>query len=169
MAASCRIRRRPRRPQILACLHQPIRLALELRSNLELSFYAGPCGGEDAWGTNGNAVGQDGMEFTMNLQYAAGHTGTFEMAYSCGDTSENGLAAVRCSHCRTAAACLQRRGSALAVRVGGDRESRAGEGESCNHIAKRSVAPAAAPAAGCGQADWLHVHEEWRGFDIPVP
>ena len=114
MAAFCRIRRRPRRPQILACLHQPIRLALELRSNLELSFYAGPCGGEDAWGTNGNAVGQDGMEITMNLQYAAGHTGTFEMAYSCGDTSENGLAAVRCSHCRTAL-----RAAAAGLGVGG--------------------------------------------------
>ena len=70
-------------PQVLACLHV-------------LSFHAGPCGGEDAWGTNGYAVGHDGMEFTMNLQYGAGHTGTFEMAYSCGDTTENGLAAVRC-------------------------------------------------------------------------
>ena len=36
------------------------------------------------------------MEFTMNLQYAAGHTGTFEMSFSCTDTSENGLSAVRC-------------------------------------------------------------------------
>ena len=134
-------------------LSPPSGLALELRANSVLSFYAGPCGGEDAWGTNGNAVGQDGMEFTMNLQYAAGHTGTFEMAYSCGDTSENGLAAVRCGHCRTA--CLQRRGSALAVRVGGDRG--AGAGESCgdieDHIARRSFAPAAAPAAGWCQAD----------------
>ena len=90
------------------------------------------------------------MEFTMNLQYAAGHTGTFEMAFSGGDTSENGLAAVRCGHCRTA--CLQRRGSVLAVRVGGDRGEGAGAGESCNdnedHIARRSFAPAAAPAAG---------------------
>ena len=93
------------------------------------------------------------MEFTMNLQYAAGHSGAFEMAFSCGDTTENGLAAVRCGHCRTA--CLQRRGSALAVRVGGDRG--AGAGESCgdieDHIARRSFAPAAAPAAGWCQAD----------------
>ena len=36
------------------------------------------------------------MEITMNLQYAAGHTGTFEMAYSCGGTTENDLKAVRC-------------------------------------------------------------------------
>lgn len=71
---------------------QPIRNANSATGNGRASV-AGPCGGEDAWGTNGNAVGQDGMEFTMNLQYAAGHTGTFEMAYSCGDTSENGLAA----------------------------------------------------------------------------
>ena len=147
------VRRRPRRPQAIACLHLASRLALELRSSSVLSFYAGPCGGENAWGTNGNAVGQDGMEFTMNLQYAAGHTGTFEMSFSCTDTSENGLSAVRCGHCRTA--CLQRRGSALAVRVGGDRG--AGAGESCgdieDHIARRSFAPAAAPAAGWCQAD----------------
>ena len=40
----------------------------------------------------------DGMSFTMNLQYAAGHTGTFEMAYSCAGTTENDMANVRCSH-----------------------------------------------------------------------
>ena len=51
------------------------------------------------WGANGNAMGQDGMEITMNIQYAAGHTGTFEMAYSCGGTTENDLKAVRCSPC----------------------------------------------------------------------
>ena len=108
------VRRRPRQPQFVGCLHLAIRLALELRSKSVLSFYAGPCGGENGWGTNGNAVGQDGMEITMNLQYAAGHTGTFEMAYSCGDTSENGLAAVRCSHCRTAL-----RAAAAGLGVGG--------------------------------------------------
>ena len=85
-----------------------------------LSFYAGPCGGEDAWDTNGHTVGQDGMSFTMNLQYAAGHTGTFEMAYSCGDTTENGLAAVRC--------CLSNRVSAAAgLGVGGQ----GGRGSGC--------------------------------------
>ena len=30
----------------------------------------------NAWGTNGNAMGEDGMQITMNLQYAAGHTGS---------------------------------------------------------------------------------------------
>ena len=49
----------------------------------------------NAWGTNGNAVGEDGMQITMNLQYAAGHTGDFQMAYSCAGTTENDLEAVR--------------------------------------------------------------------------
>ena len=38
------------------------------------------------------------MEITMNLQYAAGHTGTFEMAYSCGGTTEDDLSKVRRMH-----------------------------------------------------------------------
>ena len=53
----------------------------------------------NAWGTNGNAMGEDGMQITMNLQYAAGHTGSFEMAYSCGGTTQDDLKAVRCSPC----------------------------------------------------------------------
>ena len=53
----------------------------------------------NAWGTNGNAVGEDGMQITMNLQYAAGHTGSFEMAYACGSTTQDDLKAVRCSPC----------------------------------------------------------------------
>jgi len=54
---------------------------------------AGACGGENTWGTNGNAVGQDGMEITMNLQYAAGHNGDFRMAFACGGTTQNDLSA----------------------------------------------------------------------------
>eukprot|EP00964_Phaeocystis_antarctica_P066238 scaffold40010_cov58-Phaeocystis_antarctica.AAC.3 len=46
-------------------------------------------------------MGEDGMQITMNLQYAAGHTGTFEMAYSCGGTTEDDLKAVRCSRLAT--------------------------------------------------------------------
>jgi len=70
----------------------PIRNAGTATGNGRASV-AGACGGENQWGTNGNAVGQDGMEITMNLQYAAGHTGTFEMAYSCGGTTEDDLSA----------------------------------------------------------------------------
>ena len=66
------------------------------------TYLTGACGGENQWGTNGNAVGQDGMQITMNLQYAAGHTGTFEMAYSCGGTTEDDLSAVRRMHSRPA-------------------------------------------------------------------
>ena len=40
------------------------------------------------------------MQITMNLQYAAGHTGTFEMAYSCGGTTEDDLSKVRRMHSR---------------------------------------------------------------------
>jgi len=54
---------------------------------------AGACGGEDTWGANGNALGQDGQEITLNLQYAAGHTGDFRMAYSCAGTEQNDMAA----------------------------------------------------------------------------
>jgi len=70
----------------------PIRNANSATGNGRASG-AGPCGGEDVWGTNGNGVGQDGMSVTLNLQYAAGHTGTFEMAFSCTDTTENALVA----------------------------------------------------------------------------
>ena len=87
-----------------------------------LLFSTGACGGVNAWGTNGNAVGEDGMQITMNLQYAAGHTGSFEMAYSCGGTTEDDLKAVRCSRLAT----LLPRASARPVllstrRVGGVR------------------------------------------------
>ena len=61
----------------------------------------------------------------------------------------------------------------LGVGGQGGRGRGAGAGESCgdieDHIARRSFAPAAAPAAGFGQADRLHVHKEWPGFAIPVP
>ena len=70
----------------------PIRNANSPTGNGRASV-AGPCGGENAWGTNGNGVGQDGMSMTLNLVYAAGHTGTFEMAFACGDTTETALAA----------------------------------------------------------------------------
>ena len=73
-------------PPGLPCLDLSIGLSL---------FSTGPCGGENAWGTNGNGVMQDGAEITMNLQYAAGHTGDFQMAYSCAGTTENDLEAVR--------------------------------------------------------------------------
>jgi len=68
----------------------PIRNAGTATGNGRASV-AGPCGGENAWGTNGNGVMQDGAEITMNLQYAAGHTGDFRMAYSCGATTENDM------------------------------------------------------------------------------
>ena len=42
------------------------------------------------------------MQITMNLQYAAGHTGTFEMAFACGGTTEDDLSAVRRMHSRPA-------------------------------------------------------------------
>ena len=32
---------------------------------------------------------------TLNIQYAAGHTGQFEMAYSCTDTDQDGMSEVR--------------------------------------------------------------------------
>ena len=62
----------------------------------------GACGGQDIWGANGNSVGKDGQEFTLNIQYAAGHNGAFAMAYSCAGTSQNDLA-VRRIHGREAA------------------------------------------------------------------
>jgi len=71
----------------------PIRNANSATGNGRASV-AGPCGGEDAWGTNGHSIGQDGMDITLSLSYAAGHTGTFEMAFACGaNTTENALAA----------------------------------------------------------------------------
>ena len=76
------------------------------------TYLTGACGGENQWGTNGNAVGQDGMQITMNLQYAAGHTGTFEMAYSCGGTTEDDLSAVRRSYWRAACCVSTRSGGA---------------------------------------------------------
>ena len=84
-------------PPGLPCLDLSIGLSL---------FSTGPCGGENAWGTNGNGVMQDGAEITMNLQYAAGHTGDFRMAYSCGATTENDMSGVRCSPWR--AGCCRR-------------------------------------------------------------
>lgn len=59
---------------------------------------AGACGGQNTWGANGNAVGQDGPAnvMTLDINYAAGHASpnnVFSMAFSCEDTSQNGLSA----------------------------------------------------------------------------
>ena len=61
---------------------------------------AGACGGQNTWGANGNAVGQDGPAnvMTLDINYAAGHVSpnnVFSMAFSCEDTTQNGLSAVR--------------------------------------------------------------------------
>ena len=72
------------------------------------------------------------MEITMNLQYAAGHTGTFEMAYSCGGTTEDDLSAVSRSYWR-AACCVSTRSGGAGVGgrgwgVGGGQEGMGSEG-----------------------------------------
>ena len=69
------------------------------------------------------------MQITMNLQYAAGHTGTFEMAYSCGGTTEDDLSAVRRSYWR-AACCVSTRsgGAGVGGRGGGGGGGGGGQG-----------------------------------------
>ena len=57
---------------------------------------AGACGGGAAFGANGIGTISDGETVTLNINYAAGHRSAqnaFRMAYTCGDTSQNGVEA----------------------------------------------------------------------------
>jgi len=57
----------------------------------------GPCGGTNSFGQNGVGAVVDGDTVTLEINYAAGHTGAqqaFRMALSCGDTTENAVEAL---------------------------------------------------------------------------
>jgi len=77
----------------------------------------GACGGQNTWGSNGQANGVDGQEVTMNINYAAGHASNqnvFSMAYSCTDTSGNGLEAAAAKLTAAANGCTCETGDAAA-------------------------------------------------------
>jgi len=71
----------------------PIRNANSPTGNGAASV-AGACGGQNTFGANGKGQLTDGSTVTLTINYAAGHrsaNNVFRFAYSCTDTSQNGL------------------------------------------------------------------------------
>uniref|UniRef100_A0A6U7CKL6 Chitin-binding type-4 domain-containing protein n=1 Tax=Haptolina brevifila TaxID=156173 RepID=A0A6U7CKL6_9EUKA len=50
-----------------------------------------PCGGSTTFGANGIGTAQDGQTVTLDMRYAAGHSGSFRMAYACDLTGNGAL------------------------------------------------------------------------------
>lgn len=79
---------------------------------------AGPCGGQNTFGSNGQGTITDGDQVTLNINYAAGHrsnANAFRMAYACGTTTQNAMRAAASTLTATNNGCTAKAAGAPAL------------------------------------------------------